>query len=89
MPSSIPRNPPVCSFTPFLIGSLTLFINKPVYSRHLIIFMVSLIPSLEIINVIVPDQKNFIWISASVADVDAGTLNGIKTVLANALRFHH
>ena len=89
MPSSIPRNPPVCSFTPFLIGSLTLFINKPVYSRHLIIFMVSLIPSLEIINVVVPDQKKFIWISASVADVDAGTLNGIKTVLANALRFHH
>ena len=51
--------------------------------------MVSLIPSLEIINVVVPDQKNFIWISASVADVDAGTLNGIKTVLANALRVHH
>ena len=35
--NSIPRNPPLCSFTSFLIFLLTPFINKPDSSRDLTI----------------------------------------------------
>ena len=47
--------------------------------------MISSISSLEIINVVIPDQKTFFWIAVSIADAAAGNPNGIKTLLANGL----
>ena len=49
------------------------------------IFMISFIFSLEIINVVLPDLKTFLWVAASVADATAVKPNGIKTLLANGL----
>ena len=53
--------------------------------------MISFIYSSEIINVVrfaksegcAPDLNIFLWIAASVADADAVSHNGIKTLLAN------
>ena len=70
----------------FLIVSLTHFVNKPDSSRDLIIFIISFISSLEIINVVVPDPNIFSWIAASVVDATAVNPNGIKTLLADGLR---
>ena len=39
VPNNIPKNPPFYSFALFSIFSLTSFINKPDFSRDLIIFM--------------------------------------------------
>ena len=78
-----PRNLPCRSFASFLIASLTPFINNPDSSRELIIFMISVISSLEIINVVKPDPNIFLWIAASVAAAAAVNPNGIKTLLAN------
>ena len=75
-PNNISRNPPFFSFTSCLIVFLTSFINKPVSSRDLIIFMISSISSFEIISAVIPDP-------ASVADAVAGNPNGIKTLLTN------
>ena len=47
--------------------------------------MISFISSLEIINVVVPDQNIFLRITVSVADTAAVNPNGIKTLLANGL----
>ena len=47
--------------------------------------MISFISSLEIINVVIPDQKIFFWITLSVADAVAVNPNGIKTLLAKGL----
>ena len=67
VPNDIPRNPPFCSLTSFLIASLTPFINKPDSSSYLTICVISFIPLFEIINVVLPDPKIFLWIPASVA----------------------
>ena len=45
--------------------------------------MISFMSSLEIINVILPDPKIFLWLAASVADTAAVNPNCIKTLLAN------
>ena len=47
--------------------------------------MISSISSFKIINVLIPESKNFIWITLLVADVAAFNPNGIKTFLANGL----
>ena len=55
--------------------------------------MISFIYSSEIINVVrfaksegcAPDLNIFLWIAAFVADADAVSPNGIKTLLANGL----
>ena len=47
--------------------------------------MASSISSLEIIKVVNPALKIFLWIAASVADAAAVNPNGIKTLLANGL----
>ena len=49
--NNIPTNPPFYYFASFLIVSLTHFINKPVSSRDLTIFVIQFIFSFEIINV--------------------------------------
>ena len=58
--NNILRNPPFRSFALFLIVSLTPFINNPDCSRDLTIPMISIISSLESINVVVldPNQGN-------------------------------
>ena len=66
----------------FVLGKLFL----PNSSRDLTIFMISLIFSLEVIKVAVPDPNSVLWIAASVVDAAPVTLNGIKTLLANGLR---
>ena len=67
------------SFASFLIVSLTPFINKPDYSRNLTVFMISLIFSLEIINVVILNPNIFCWIATSVADAGSVKPNGFKT----------
>ena len=57
-------------------------INKPDSSRDLIIFTISSISSLKIINGIIPEPKIFFWIAASVAAA-AINANSIKTLSAN------
>ena len=67
------------------------FINRPDSSSDLTIFMISLIFSLEIINVVIreaksegqPDPNILLFIAASVADAAAVNPNGIRTILAN------
>ena len=54
------------------------FVNKPVFTRDLTIFMTSF----EIINVLKPDSKVFFGITPSVANAAANS-NVIKTLLAN------
>ena len=62
-----------------------LFINKPDSSSDLTIFMISVISSFEIINVVVPDPNIFLLIAASVAYAGAVNTNDIKMLLANGL----
>ena len=52
VPNNIPRNTPFYCFASFLIVLLTLFIFKPDSSRHVTIFIISLISLFEIINVV-------------------------------------
>ena len=47
--------------------------------------MISFISSLEIINVVVPDQSIFLSIVASVTDAATVNPDGIETLLANGL----
>ena len=47
--------------------------------------MISLISSLEIIEVVLPDSKIFLWIAGFVADTAAVNPDAIKTLLANGL----
>ena len=54
VPNSILRNPPFCSFSSFLIVSLTPFFNNPNSSRDL-----TILTSLEIIKVAKPEPKHF------------------------------
>ena len=61
------------------------FIKNPDSSRGLTIFMILLISSLEITNIVVPDLNIFLWIATSVPDAAAVNPNGIKTLLANGL----
>ena len=63
------RNALFCSLATFSIVSPTPFINKPVSSRDLIIFMISFISSFEIVSVVMSGLKIFFWIPVSVADV--------------------
>ena len=58
-PKNSPRNPPFCSYASFLFVLLTPFINKSHSSRKLLIFMISIISSLEIINFVLPDPNKF------------------------------
>ena len=84
VPNEIPKNPPFCSFASFLIVLLTRLINKPDSLKDLTIFIISFISSYETINVVIPDQKIFSWIAASVAAAAAAVNpNGIKTLLTN------
>ena len=85
MPNNIPINPSFCSFASFLIVSLTPFINKPVYSSDLAIFIISFISSFEIINFATPYPKIFLGIATSVADSADVNPNGIKRLMANGL----
>ena len=73
----IKRNPPFCSFAPFLFVSLIHFIINPDSSSDLTIFIISSISSFEINNAVVPDP--------SVGDAGDINPNGIKTLLANGL----
>ena len=45
--------------------------------------MIQFISPFQIINVVIPDPKIFLWIAASFADAAAVKPNGIETVLAN------
>ena len=85
IPNNALANSPFCSFTSFLTVSLTSFINKPDSSCVVAIFIISLIYSLEGINVVIPDPTIFLQIAASVTDADVVNANGIKTLLANGL----
>ena len=53
------RNSSLCYFALFLVASLPLFINKADSLKDLTILMISFISSLEIMNVVIPDQKIF------------------------------
>ena len=53
------RNPLFCSLASFSIVSPTPFINKPVSSKDLIIFMISFISSFEIVSVVMSGPKIF------------------------------
>ena len=64
---------------------LTLFINKADSSRDLAIFMISLIASFKILNVVIHDPNIFFWIAPFVADAPVVNPKGIKTLLANGL----
>ena len=64
---------------------LTPFINKPDSLSDVTIFVISLISSFEIINVVTIDPNIFLCIAASVADAAVVNPNGIKTLLANGL----
>ena len=55
--NNILRNSHFCSFASFLIVSLMPFINKPDYSRKLIIFMIPFISSFETISVVISSKK--------------------------------
>ena len=48
------RNSPLRSYALFLIVALKPFIDKPVSSRNLVMFMIALISSLEIIIFVIP-----------------------------------
>ena len=67
MPNNNLRNPPFCSSASFLIVLLTSFINQPDSSRDLTTFIMSLISSFKIINVVTPDPNISSGIAASVA----------------------
>ena len=69
--------------TSFWIAYLTPFNNKQTSSRDLTIFIISSIPSFDIISVAVPDYKTFLCYPASAADTAVVNPNGIKTLLAN------
>ena len=47
--------------------------------------MISSISSFEIINIAIPYLKTFLWWAASVTDAAAVNLNGMETLLSNAL----
>ena len=81
MRDNIPRNPRFCYFASFLIISLTPFGNEPNSSSDLTIFIKSFISLFEIIRVVMPHPKIFLWIAASVADHAAVNSNGIKALL--------
>ena len=81
----ISRNSPFCSCASFLIVSITPCINYPDSSSDLTIFIISFISSFEIINVLVPDPKCFLWTAAFVADAAGVNPNRIETLLANGL----
>ena len=66
--ANVPRNLPLYSFSLFLIFFITPFINKPYFSRDMIVFMSS-ISSLKIINSVTPDAIIFLYIPASAAIV--------------------
>ena len=85
MPNNIPRTPTFCSFALLITASLTHFIHNPDSSRELTIYMISLIFSLEIINVVLSDPNILLWIAASVADAASINDNGIKKLLTNGL----
>ena len=63
------------------------FINNPDSLRDLLIFMISFISSLKIINVVKPDPNWWIfwWIASSVSHAVSVNPNGIKTLLGNSL----
>ena len=63
VPSNILRNPTFCYFVPFSFVSVAPFVNNPDSSTVLTNFMMSSIFSLEIINVVFPDPRMFLWIS--------------------------
>ena len=64
---------------------MTPFINKPDSSNDSTLFLISIISSFVIINIVLPDPNIFLWIDVSVADVDVVNPNGVKTLLANDL----
>ena len=83
--NNILRNPPFCYFASFFIVSLTPYLSKPDSPRDSIIFIISFISSLKVINVVLPDPSNFLRVAASVVDVAAVNLIGIKIILASSL----
>ena len=85
MPNKILINPPFCYFASFLIVWLKGFINEPDSSRDLIIFMISFISLLKIINVVLLDPNMFLRIVASVVDGAAVNPYRIKKLLASGL----
>ena len=81
LPNNILRSPSFCSPASFLIVSLTSFINKPDSPSDVTIFIISLISSFEIINIVLPDPNIFLKITASVVDAAAVNSNGIPLIL--------
>ena len=61
------------------------FVNKLGSSCDLTIFRISFISSFDIISVVIPDSKNFFYISAPVVDAATVNPNDIKTFLANGV----
>ena len=93
MSNKIPRNPPLCFYTSFLIASLTRFINKPDPSSELTIFIISFISSFKVASAVTCEAKSegqsnpniLLWIAASVADGAVVNPNGIKILSDNDL----
>ena len=85
VPNNILRNAPLCYFASFLIVLLTSFINKPDSSSDLTIFIISIISSLKVINVVTHDPNIFLWIAASAADTAVVNPYGIKTLASSGL----
>ena len=90
VPNKFMRNLPLfiylfIYFASLLTVPLIVFINKPHSPKDLTIFIISLISSFGIINIVTKDYNIFFWIAASVADAAAFNPNDIRTLLANVL----
>ena len=57
LPNNIQRSPSFCSLASFLIVWLTSFINKPDSQYDVTIFIISLIFSFKITNIVLPDPN--------------------------------
>ena len=65
--------------------SLVPFINKPDSLRDLTIFMISSIFPFQVINAVIPEPRNVLWIPEYTVDTATVNLNGIKTLLPDGL----
>ena len=60
VPNNIVRNTRLSFVALFLFFLLTSFINKPDSSRDLVVYMISFISALEIVNIVLPDPNCFL-----------------------------
>ena len=78
VPTSVPRNPPLCYLVSFLIVLVIPFSKILESSRAGTIFVMSFIFSFEIIKVVVSEPCIFFWIPAAIAETAAVIPNGAK-----------